>query len=256
MNTANLVRVGCAGWSIASRHAQHFGPGDSALQRYATRFPVVEINSSFYRPHQPKTYERWAASVPAGFRFSVKVPRLITHELGLRGAGPALDRFLDEAGCLGAHLGGLLVQLPPSLAFDARVATTFFAMVRRRSAVRVVCEPRHASWFTGQAETLLVSHDIARAGVDPARTGSAATPGGSCRWRYWRWHGSPRIYYSDYADPALLDLADQVAKDAGAAPRWVIFDNTAHGFAIPNAVRLQELLSRTAVTARKEQGNA
>lgn len=256
MNAARIVRVGCAGWSIASRHAQYFGPGDSALQRYATRFPVVEINSSFHRPHQPKTYERWAASVPAGFRFSVKVPRLITHELGLRGAGPALHRFLDEAGHLDTHLGGLLVQLPPSLAFDAQVATTFFAMVRHRTAVPVVCEPRHASWFTGQAERLLVSHDIARAGVDPARTAPAATPGGACSWRYWRWHGSPRIYYSEYADPALVDLATKVTKDAGMAPRWVIFDNTAHGFAIPNAVHLQELLSGTAITAREGRPNA
>ncbi len=256
MNAPSIARVGCTGWSIASRHAQHFGPGDSALQRYATRFPVVEINSSFHRPHQPKTYERWAASVPAGFRFSVKMPRLITHDLGLRGAGPALDRFLDEAGHLDTHLGGLLVQLPPSLAFDGRLAATFFAMVRRRSAVLVVCEPRHPSWFTVQAETLLASHDIARAGVDPARTGEGAVPGGARSWHYWRWHGSPRIYYSDYADPALADLAAQVANHPGTAPRWVIFDNTAHGFAIPNALRLQELLRGTAVTARKEKRNA
>ncbi len=254
MIAGNIVRVGCAGWSIGSRDAQHFGAGESGLQRYATRFPVVEINTSFYRPHQPKTYERWAAAVPAEFRFSVKVPRLISHELRLRGTGPALDRFLDEAGHLGSHLGGLLVQLPPSLVLDAHVAATFFQMLRRRTAVPVVCEPRHASWFTDRAEALLVSHDIARAGVDPARVAEAAVPAGARTWCYRRWHGSPRIYYSDYPENALAELAAAIARDRGTAPRWVIFDNTAHGFAVANALRLQALLSGTPVaTAAGEE---
>jgi hypothetical protein len=68
------VRVGCAGWSILSRHGGHFDAGASHLARYATRFDVVEINSSFYRPHAVETYARWAAAVPARFRFSVKMP--------------------------------------------------------------------------------------------------------------------------------------------------------------------------------------
>jgi len=76
--TQKKIRIGCAGWSIPSRHAPLFGDGDSHLARYATRFDVAEINSTFYRPHQPRTFERWAASVPASFRFSVKLPRAIT----------------------------------------------------------------------------------------------------------------------------------------------------------------------------------
>lgn len=249
------VRIGCAGWSISSRDAQEFGAGGSGLQRYATRFPVVEINSSFYRPHQPKTYARWAAAVPADFRFSVKVPRLISHELGLRGTGPALDGFLDEAGHLGTHLGGLLVQLPPSHVFDARVAATFFQMLRRRTAVPVVCEPRHASWFTDRAEALLVAHDIARAGVDPALVAQAAVPAGAGTWRYRRWHGSPRIYYSEYPDAALAELAAAITRDSSTAPCWVIFDNTAHGFAVANALRLQALLSGDAPVIASEREN-
>ena len=69
------VGIGCAGWSIPGRHAALFGAGDSALARYATRFDVVEVNSSFYRPHQHATWRRWAAAVPRGFRFSVKLPQ-------------------------------------------------------------------------------------------------------------------------------------------------------------------------------------
>lgn len=232
--------IGCAGWSIPSRYADLFGPGDSMLARYATRFPVVEINSSFHRPHKPATYERWAATVPPAFRFSVKLPRTISHDSGLVGVGSLLDRFLDESLGLGAKLGGLLLQLPPSLALDPRRAASFFRALRRRTQVPLVCEPRHASWFTAPADALLLRHDVARAGVDPARVPSAAHPGGAPCWRYWRWHGSPRMYYSDYGETALVGLAHQVGAVA-ASPPWVIFDNTAHGFAVANAARLQEL---------------
>jgi hypothetical protein len=61
--------VGTAGWSLPSRHAADFPTTGSHLERYATRFDVVEINSSFYRPHRLVTYDRWAASVPDDFRF-------------------------------------------------------------------------------------------------------------------------------------------------------------------------------------------
>ncbi|MEE7548042.1 DUF72 domain-containing protein, partial [Xanthomonas sp. Kuri4-1] len=129
---ASRLRCGCAGWSLPAAVRDAFGAGDSVLQRYATRFDAVEINSSFYRPHRPATYARWADSVPADFRFSVKLPRSITHDARLYRTGALLDAFLAEAGALGERLGRLLVQLPPSLAFDPRLASTFFRMLRRR----------------------------------------------------------------------------------------------------------------------------
>ena len=79
------IAIGCAGWSIPREYRELFGTGDSVLARYASLFSVAEINSSFYRSHQHATYARWAASVPAGFRFSVKIPKTISHEMGLRG---------------------------------------------------------------------------------------------------------------------------------------------------------------------------
>ncbi len=239
------VRIGCAGWSIAAAHRGLFGEGDSLLARYATRFDAVEINSSFYRPHRRTTYARWAEAVPTTFRFSVKVPRAITHDLRLQRTGTALDRFMDEAGGLGDRLGCLLVQLPPSLAYDARTATTFFATLRRRWPGAVACEPRHAAWFEPQVDALLMRHRIARVAADPAPHPGAGTPAGEPMLRYWRRHGAPRIYYSAYDDDALRALADAVAgttaKDAEA---WVIFDNTAQGCATPNAVDFQTLIRR------------
>jgi len=83
MNRSDMtVKVGCAGWAIPRQHAHRFPEQGTHLERYARRLPAVEINSSFYRSYQPKTYARWAASVPEHFRFAVKVPREITHRRG------------------------------------------------------------------------------------------------------------------------------------------------------------------------------
>ncbi len=238
------IAVGCAGWSIPGQYRDLFGEGESMLARYATRFAVAEINSSFHRPHRPDTYARWAATVPAAFRFSVKLPNLVSHELALRGTGPALDRVLDESQALGRKLGGYLLQLPPRQAFDARRMSSFLRVFRRRSDAPLVCEPRHASWFTNAAAQLLDDHDVSRLGADPARVTEAAQPAPHSSWPYWRWHGSPRMYYSSYSDAELQALAATLAARSRRAPRaWVIFDNTAHGFSIPNALALQALLA-------------
>src|SRR5690606_15239041 len=177
--TPKRIRIGCAGWSIPSRHAHLFGDGDSHLARYATRFDVAEINSTFYRPHQPRTFERWAASVPASFRFSVKLPRAITHDARLHGTGDAMTAFFADVAGLGPKLGGVLVQLPPSLAFEARLADRFFAMLRRRTGARVACEPRHPGWFTPAADAVLARYAVARVAADPSPVPEAAVPGGS-----------------------------------------------------------------------------
>lgn len=244
-DSRGIVRTGTAGWSIASAHRHLAGTGASGLERYATLFDAVEINSSFYRPHRRETYVRWADSVPAHFRFSVKLPRTITHEYALRGALPLVDGFLAQAGALGERLGCLLVQLPPSLAFDARVAGTFFAGLRRRWDGGVACEPRHASWFEARVDALWQRHRIARAAADPARQPGAAVPGGEASLRYWRWHGTPRIYYSAYDDDAIAALAGRVrASLAPGGEAWVVFDNTAHGHATPNAAAFQEQARR------------
>jgi uncharacterized protein YecE (DUF72 family) len=237
-----VVWVGCAGWSVPKEHAARFPDEGSHLERYAGQFPAVEINSSFYRPHRPATYARWAASVPPGFRFAVKVPREITHGRRLAASEEILDRFLAECGALGETLGPLLVQLPPSLAFDGAVAVPFFAALRARFAGDVVCEPRHPSWFEAEAEQVLVGHQVARVAADPAAVPSAAQPGGWEGLVYYRLHGSPRVYYSAYSEPYLAALAATLREAARSAPVWCIFDNTALGAATDDALAVMERL--------------
>lgn len=207
--------------------------------------PAVEINSSFYRPHRARTYEKWASSTPPEFRFSVKIPKTITHELRLAGAESDLDAFLADATALGTRFGCLLVQLPPKLALDAEVAERFFASVRQRWRGGVAVEPRNASWFGNEAAAILDAHSIARVAADPARVPEAALPGGWPGLQYFRLHGSPRMYFSPYAPGALDELATRIrpAADRGV-PVWCIFDNTASGAAALDALALLERVER------------
>jgi uncharacterized protein YecE (DUF72 family) len=244
--TFSPLRIGTAGWSVPSRYAYAFPAGRSHLERYARRLNAVEINSSFYRPHQRKTYERWAASVPVDFRFAVKVPKAMTHEQRLDDCGALLDRFVAEVAGLGDKLGVLLVQLPPKLAFEQRVANRFFRDLCRRIDAPVACEPRHASWFTPEVNDWLAERRVARVAADPAPVTGAGEPGGWNGLAYYRWHGSPRIYYSDYDDAALATLAKRLdAHRRSGVQAWCILDNTASGAALGNALALTARVAPT-----------
>jgi uncharacterized protein YecE (DUF72 family) len=230
------VHLGTAGWNIRREHAHRFSSAGTHLERYATLFNAVEINSCFYRSHRFTTYERWAASVSEDFRFAVKLPKVITHESRLVGVVPALGQFLGEIAGLGTKLGPILVQLPPSFAFDLAVASSFFTELRSRFDGSVVFEPRHDSWFADDVEPLLVQHRVARVAADPARVPAAAEPGGYDRIVYIRLHGSPRIYYSVYP-PESLDRVARILEEKAAQgiSTWCIFDNTALGAATADA---------------------
>lgn len=238
-----MIGVGCAGWSLPRAVQDAFAPGDSHLARYASRFSLAEINSSFHRPHRRELYEKWAASVPAGFRFCAKLPKAITHERRLVDCEGPLAEFLAQAGGLGDRLAGLLVQLPPSFAFDAGTAQAFLRLLRGRFAGAIACEPRHASWFTPAADALLRDFQVARVLADPVRHEPGRWPGGWPGLVYLRLHGAPRVYYSAYDTPLLQALARRLRQaEAEGAEAWCIFDNTASGAAAGNALELVRLL--------------
>lgn len=259
------IHIGCAGWALPKSLQEAFPPGGSHLARYAGRLGCAEINSSFYRPHQPATYARWAAAVPPGFRFSVKLPRRITHELRLGACDEELDTFLAQAGQLGDQLGCLLVQLPPSLALDEHVAERFWRALRDRHDGPVVVEPRHASWFGPSGDALLNRHHVGRVRADPLPCeGACWATGlreGTANGRpvyypaYYRLHGSPTIYRSAYDEAYLAALAGRLRQEAAQGGEvWCIFDNTALGAATANALWMQDHLPQAA--AAVEQGRA
>jgi uncharacterized protein YecE (DUF72 family) len=230
--------IGCAGWTIPKNAAASFPEAGSHLERYAAVFPVVEINSSFYRPHRPQTYARWAASVPAHFRFSVKLPKAITHEARLVGADELIAQFAREAGCLGDKLGCVLVQLAPKHEFDATVAAAFFARLQSEFSCMVALEARHPSWFEDAATALLRELGITRVIADPP-AGQSGPHEPTSGVAYIRLHGAPRVYYSSYPPEFIEAVAARIAEiNAAGHDAWCIFDNTAGGEAVPNALDL------------------
>lgn len=237
-------RIGTAGWSIPKEHAAAFPAAGSHLERYAAVFNAVEINTSFYRPHRISTYERWAASVPESFRFAVKIPKTITHERRLADAGDLLERFLSEVAGLGPKLGPLLLQLPPSLTFRPGLADRFLEDLRDRTHSGIVCEPRHASWFTPEVDALMAELRIARVRADPPAVPGQDAPGGWRGLSYHRLHGSPRIYYSAYDSADLAALSGQLTHDLAAhGETWCIFDNTAAFAATGDALTTRRLVT-------------
>ena len=231
-------RVGTAGWTLPRDVRAAFEGEGPQLERYATRLNCVEINSSFYRPHRPSTYERWARSVPDDFRFALKIPKEITHTRRFVDADAPLERFLDESSALGAKRDVVLVQLPPSFAYDRHIAEPFFVSLRERYSGHAACEPRHPSWFASEPDALMCELRIARVAADPPPVAAASTPGGSREITYRRLHGSPVIYRSAY-DAARLAGITTALRDA-TSPAWCIFDNTTFGAATANALAVLE----------------
>lgn len=233
-------RIGTAGWTIPASTADVFPSEGSSLERYSACFDCAEINSSFHRSHRSDTWRRWASAVPGGFLFAAKLSKEITHKRRLVDCEGPLESALAEIEQLGERLGILLVQLPPSLAFQRPAAEAFFAALRGRWGRDVACEPRHPSWFEPEADSFLAGLRIARVAADPAKVPEAAEPGGWRGLAYYRLHGSPVTYRSSYDDGRLEALAERLA--ALTVPTWCIFDNTASSAATGDALKLKRLL--------------
>ncbi|HEY0113687.1 MAG TPA: DUF72 domain-containing protein [Allosphingosinicella sp.] len=238
------LRIGTAGWTIPTTVAAEFPAEGAGLERYSARFPCAEINSSFHRSHREATWTRWRDSVPEDFRFSAKLSKEITHKLKLKDASERLVAATAEMERLGPKLEVILVQLPPSLAFDEALVEAFFTELRTRWSGSIACEPRHASWFEPDAQELLERHRVAGVAADPAKVPAAAVPGGWRGLSYYRLHGSPVMYRSSYDDGRLEAYAAAIAADRAAGRDiWCIFDNTASSAAAQDALKLQRLLA-------------
>jgi uncharacterized protein YecE (DUF72 family) len=154
-----------------------------------------------------------------------------------------LQRFLGEIAGLGPKLGPVLIQLPPSLKFDPADVRSFVERLRASFDGDIVCEPRHASWFTADVDAFLVEHRIARVAADPKPHPSAGTPGGWTGLVYYRLHGSPKMYYSAYSHEVIAETAKTLGDHAEAGrAAWCIFDNTAAFAATSDALSTLTLL--------------
>lgn len=231
----NHLRIGTAGWNLPAPVRGLFPEGNSLLERYSQVFNAVEINSSFYKSHKRTTYERWAAATPPHFRFAVKMPKQITHTQRLNAIENDLDNFIQEISGLQIKLGPLLIQLPPSLKFDPKLAKSFFELLQKSFNGKVVIEPRHTSWAHSDAISLLHAYNISRVIADPVKVPLESN---KQLFNYYRLHGSPEVYSSSYNTPFLDQLAQRLDDSS-----WVIFDNTKLGAATQNALDLKQMSS-------------
>ncbi|BCD68127.1 DUF72 domain-containing protein [Nitratiruptor sp. YY09-18] len=233
-----MIYIGTAGWSIPKVYAHLFPSEGTHLERYATRLTITEINQTFYKLPRVSTLQKWSEQTPPNFKFSAKLHRSFTHFHKLQTI-EGLENFINTLQELGPKFFALLVQLPPSLTFDERVARNFLEKLRTLYGGHIALEARHESWQEG--ERLLEKLQIARVAADPPRFKLNSEPGGDKKFAYFRLHGSPKIYYSKYTREFLQNLATTIMQ-LQAEEIVVIFDNTASGAAIENAFELKEII--------------
>lgn len=153
-----MIRAGIGGWTYDAWRGPFYPPGLAharELEFASRKLSTIEINGTFYRTQKPETFRKWAGETPDGFVFSVKAPRYAVNKRVLAEAGPSIERFL-ESGIheLGAKLGPILWQFPPTKKFDEPDFAAFLALLPREAnglALRHALELRHESFKTPQA---------------------------------------------------------------------------------------------------------
>ena len=203
------LRIGTSGFSYPAWRGSFYPadmPADRMLSFYATVFPTVEINNTFYRMPTAGLLAGWRAQTPVTFRFAIKAPQHITHRLRLRDAEAVTADLVRLTGTLARRRGPLLFQLPPYLRCDVERLDTFLSAMP--FGVQVVFEFRHASWFCDETYDVLRTH---RAALCVADTEEGATPLVETAP-----FGYVRLRRPDYDDAALRDWAERVR----AATRW------------------------------------
>ena len=242
------IRVGTSGWNYW-HWVRIFYPEGLAraewLDYYMQQFSSLELNSSFYRMHTPATYARWRNHSPRGFLWSLKASREITHLKRLRDVAAPLARFFKSADALSDHLGAILFQLPPSLQFDSIVALAFFKQLP--SGYHCALEPRHASWLEKAALHLLARHRVALCIAD---SGGHYPMGEDLTsdFVYLRLHGPQEMYASEYRPEQIVRWSKKLKQ--WRLPGFVYFDNDFHGYAVKNAIELEQALTSERARAR------
>ncbi len=228
--------IGTSGYSYPEWRGSFYPeklPAARMLPFYAERFRTVEINNTFYRLPTAKTVGGWAAQTPPGFRFTLKAPRRITHDARLVGVDDLVRVFLDVAGTLGAKLGVVLFQLPPSFRKDLGVLHAF--LDRLPADRRAAIEFRHPSWLADEVFAALKARNVALCVADSEA------------------HRTPAVATADFGYFRLRDegydrkdLDRWAATIAGLAVKWretfVYFKHEEHGKGPAFAAQLMRAL--------------
>jgi uncharacterized protein YecE (DUF72 family) len=245
------IYVGTSGWSYKS-WAETFYPPDlppsGHLNFYATKFPTVEINSSFYRLPTEKAFNDWCHTAPPGFLYSLKGSRAVTHFKRLLPGAKSFDLLLDRSRLLGKHRGPILWQLPRTLKKDLRRLQEFLSTLNHRILHAV--EFRDPSWLDPEVFQILRKYRVANVALS-----SEAMP--MCfeltaSFVYVRFHGLEGGASHDYTDRELRPWADflQDCSKSGISA-FVYFNNDMNTRAPFNALRLMDMIGSAAHPPKK-----
>lgn len=239
---AGSAWIGASGWHykhwLGPFYPKNLRPPDF-LDFYARRLRTVEINNSFYRLPKAETFAAWRDGSPPGFCFAVKASRFITHMKKLTDPVSSSEKFFQALHSLEPKVGPILFQLPPRFpANPARLADFLEAMPPRH---RYTFEFRDESWFRSDVYEILERHNAALCAYDFDLRQSPVVE--TADFAYVRLHGPHGRYRGAYDEAALRQWADRIsAWTQSGRDAYCYFDNDDSGFAVHNAIRLQELL--------------
>ena len=248
------IRVGTSGWHYAHWRGPFYPdrfPADEMLAFYCQRLDTVEINNSFYHLPDKKTFRAWCQQTPAGFLFSVKASRYITHMKKLKDPQQPLRKFLSHARELGPKLGPILFQLPPRWRRDAGRLRDFLQALPTKHGLaslttgRYAFEFRDPSWFHRETYALLEKHNAAFCVFDLA--GMTSPKELTADFAYLRLHGPSEFHYQGrYTRRQLAGWLKTIQRwqRQGARTAYVYFDNDQNGYAALNALELSGQASR------------
>jgi uncharacterized protein YecE (DUF72 family) len=247
------IVLGTSGWDYPEWVGKVYPPHGASdrLRYYAGQFPIVEVNSTFYRLPAPAVAASWVRRTPSRFRFAAKFPQTITHDLRLVNADEELRRFLAvvkplrEAG----RFAAALLQLPPSLPFEPGTVRAFYATLPRDLPVAV--EFRERTWLVPESYALLREFGLANVIVDGPHLPIATEVTAPFSYVRWHGHGSPTWYDYTYSAAEIAAWVPRIRALSEAAPVvYGFFNNHFRGDAAVNCRSLSELLGLTPPAAR------
>lgn len=235
--------IGCSGFSYKEWKDAFYPPklAQSKWFDYYTRhFNTLELNTTFYRFPTVKSLNGWYEKAPPGFMFSAKVPRSITHYKRFNDTHRMMEDFyglLREG--LREKLGCVLIQLPPQFSYDLQKLDNIVSQIDH--SFTNVIEFRNESWWKKNVQKILCEQDISFCGVSfpKIKFDDAVINTSLC---YYRFHGVPHLFYSEYDEPFLEKIVAQIKKSRKARTIYLYFNNTASMAAVKNARFVQQII--------------
>ena len=243
--SAGTIRVGIGGWDYDPWKETFYPPKlakTKQLEHASRQLTAIEINATYYRTQTPECFERWAKTVPDGFRFAVKASRFCTTRRILAEGEQSVRLFCGQGlTALGDRLGPILYQLPPRFRINLERLESFLKLLPMDATH--VFEFREKSWYVPETYELLDRYGASFCVHDMPGSTSERLAAGPIA--YVRFHGGEGKYWGRYSDEGLLSWTDwMVAQAKAGRPVWAYFNNDIHAHAIHDAQTLKAMVAQ------------